>query len=134
MTASQRISNWWAFWTSFSEMKKARFWWWTTKRHPSRWLRSTADDNGQMTAYAYLLAANKYVFPTSPVKCRFDLFRKLKTTPKLEHVHTIRTAADRRRFAKIANAVLAAIDAGIFMPQPSWMCADCAYSDACKAW
>ena len=96
--------------------------------------QSTADDNGQMTAYAYLLAANKYVFPTSPVKCRFDLLRKLKTTPKLEHVHTIRTAADRRRFAKIANAVLAAIDAGIFMPQPSWMCADCAYSDACKAW
>ena len=96
--------------------------------------QSTADDNGQMTAYAYLLAANKYVFPTSPVKCRFDLLRKLKTTPKLEYVHTIRTAADRRRFAKVANAVLAAIDAGIFMPQPSWMCADCAYSDACKAW
>ena len=96
--------------------------------------QSTADDNGQMTAYSYLLAANKYVFPTSPVKCRFDVLRKLKTTPKLEHVHTIRTAADRRRFAKIANAVLAAIDAGIFMPQPSWMCADCAYSDACKAW
>ena len=96
--------------------------------------QSTADDNGQMTAYAYLLAANKYVFPTSPVKCRFDLLRKLKTTPKLEHVHTIRTAADRRRFAKIANAVLAAIDNGIFMPQPSYMCSDCGFSEACKAW
>jgi putative RecB family exonuclease len=83
--------------------------------------QSTADDNGQMTVYSWLLAANKYVFPTSPVKCRFDLLRKLKTTPKLEHVHTIRTAADRRRFAKIANAVLAAIDNGIFMPQPSYI-------------
>ena len=86
-----------------------------------------------MSAYAYLLAANKYVFPTSPVKCRFDVLRKLKT-PKLEHVHTVRTAQDRKRFAKIANAVLAGIDAGIYMPQPNWMCATAAYSDACKAW
>ena len=27
--------------------------------------QTTADDNNQMTAYAYLLAANKYVFPTA---------------------------------------------------------------------
>jgi len=95
--------------------------------------QSTADDDNQMTTYSYLLAANKYVFPTAPVNCRFDILRKLKT-PKLEQVSTIRTAEQRRRFAKIANAVLAGIDAGIFMPQPSWMCGDCAYSDACKAW
>jgi putative RecB family exonuclease len=95
--------------------------------------QASADENLQMTAYAYLLAANKYVFPTAPVKCRFDVLRKLKT-PKLEHVHTIRTAQDRKRFAKIANAVLEGIDAGIYMPQPSWMCSDCSYSDACKAW
>ena len=95
--------------------------------------QSTADDNGQMTAYAYLLAANKYVFPTAPVNCRFDVLRKLKT-PKLEQVQTVRTAQHRKRFAKIANAVLAAIDAGIFMPQPSWMCGDCGYLEACKAW
>ena len=94
---------------------------------------STADENLQMSAYAYLLAANKYVFPRVPVNCRFDILRKLKT-PKLEHVHTVRTAEQRRRFAKIANAVLAGIDSWIFMPQPSWMCSDCAYSDACKEW
>jgi putative RecB family exonuclease len=86
-----------------------------------------------MTAYSYLLASNKYVFPTAPVKCRFDLLRKLQT-PKLEHVYTSRTAPDRKRFAKISNAVLAAIDAKIHMPQPSWMCSDCAYSEACKGW
>ena len=28
--------------------------------------QSTADENVQMTAYAYLLAANKYVFPRPP--------------------------------------------------------------------
>jgi len=95
--------------------------------------QSTADENGQMTAYAYLLAANKYVFPTAPVNCRFDILRKLKT-PKLEHVHTIRTAEQRKRFAKIANAVLSAIDTGIHMPQPSWMCGDCSHSEACKSW
>ena len=91
------------------------------------------DGNFQMSSYAYLLASNKYVFPTSPVKCRFDVLRKLKT-PKFEQVHTVRTAKDRKRFAKIANAVLEGIDAGIYMPQPNWMCSDCSYSDACKAW
>jgi putative RecB family exonuclease len=95
--------------------------------------QSTADDAGQMTAYSYLLAANKYVFPTSPVKCQFDILRKLQT-PKMEHVQTVRTAQDRKRFAKLANRVLAAIENGIVYPQPSWMCSDCAYSDACKAW
>ena len=95
--------------------------------------QSTADDNGQMTAYAYLLAANKYVFPTAPVNCRFDVLRKLKM-PKLEQVQTVRTAQHRKRFAKIAKAVLAAIDAGCFFPQPGWMCADCSYQNACKAW
>ena len=95
--------------------------------------QQTADDDNQMSAYAYLLAANKYVFPTAPVKCRFDVLRKLKT-PKLEHVHTTRTAQDRRRFAKIANAVLAGIDSGNYFPQPGWMCSDCSYQNACKAW
>jgi putative RecB family exonuclease len=95
--------------------------------------QSTADDAGQMTAYSYLLAANKHVFPTSPVKCQFDILRKL-ITPKREIVQTVRTADQRRRFAKLANRVLAAIENGMVYPQPSWMCSDCAYSDACKAW
>ena len=92
-----------------------------------------ADKNLQMSSYSYLLAANKYVFPTSPVQCRFDVLRKLKTS-KFEQVHTVRTAQDRKRFAKIANAVLNGIDAGIYMPQPNWMCADCSHADACKDW
>lgn len=95
--------------------------------------KSSADDSGQLTAYAYLLASNKYVFPTAPVKCRFDVLRKLKT-PNVEQVSTIRNAKQRKQFAKVANAVLSAIDAGIHMPQPSWMCGDCAYSNACRSW
>ena len=95
--------------------------------------QQSANDDNQMSAYAYLLAANKYVFATAPVKCRFDVLRKLKT-PKLEHVHTTRTAQDRRRFAKIANAVLASVDSGHYYPQPGWMCSDCSYQNACNTW
>ena len=95
--------------------------------------QSTADEGGQMTAYAYLLATNKYVLPTSQVLCEFHILRKL-VTPKREIVKTVRTAQDRKRFAKVANRVLSAIENGMVYPQPSWMCSDCAYSDACKAW
>ena len=95
--------------------------------------QSIADDDNQMTAYSYLLAGNKFIFPTAPVQCRFDLLRKLKA-PKIEHVHTSRTAEDRRRFAKVATAVLAGVSSRIFMPQRSWMCFDCGYSEACKAY
>jgi putative RecB family exonuclease len=95
--------------------------------------QATADNDNQMTAYSYLLASNRYVFPSAEVRCRFDVLRKLKT-PKLEHVFTLRTAAHRKRFARIANGVLAGIDGQVFLPQPSWMCSDCAYADACKAW
>ena len=95
--------------------------------------QATVDDDNQLTCYAYLLAANRYVFPTAEVHCRLDVLRKLKT-PKLEHYHTVRTADQRRRFAKLATAVLAGIENKVFIPQPSWMCADCAYQDACQAW
>jgi putative RecB family exonuclease len=95
--------------------------------------QSTADDDNQMTAYSYLLASNKFVFPTAPLKCRFDLLRKLKK-PKVEYVYTSRTAADRKRFAKISNAVLAGIDAKTFIPARSWMCGDCAYKKPCQNW
>lgn len=95
--------------------------------------KTTANEENQMTAYSYLLASNKFVFPTANVNCRFDILRKLKT-PTFEQVSTIRTADHRRRFAKIASAVINAIDAGIFIPQSSWMCTDCGYSDACRTW
>jgi len=95
--------------------------------------QKTADDENQMTAYSYLLAANKFVFPTANVKCRFDVLRKLKT-PTFEQVSTFRSADQRRRFAKIASSVLNGIDAGIHVPQASWMCTDCGYSDACRTW
>jgi putative RecB family exonuclease len=95
--------------------------------------QATVDDDNQLTCYAYLLAANRYVFPTAEVHCRFDVLRKLRQ-PKLEQYHTVRTADQRRRFARLASAVLAGIDRKVFIPQPSWMCSDCPFQDACKAW
>ena len=102
----------------------------TSKQKKSQ---DTVDTDLQMTAYSYLLAANKYVFPRAEVACRFDVLRKLKT-PKLEHYFTSRTAENRRRFAKIANSVLAGIDQRIFIPVKGWLCSDCSYADACSRW
>jgi putative RecB family exonuclease len=91
------------------------------------------DDDLQFSAYSYLLASNRFTFPTATIKCRMDVLRKLKT-PKLEHYHTTRTADQRKRFAKIANAVLAGIDNRIFIPNKSWLCSDCQFIGACNAW
>ena len=95
--------------------------------------QSSVDENLQLTSYSYLLAANKFVFPTADVHCRFDVLRKLKT-PKLEHYDTIRTASDRKRFTKIANACLNGIENRVFIPNPSWLCSDCQYKKLCQAW
>jgi putative RecB family exonuclease len=95
--------------------------------------QDTVGQDMQLTCYSYLLASNRYVFPTADVHCRLDVLRKLKT-PKVEHYSTVRTAAQRRRFAKLATAVLAAIEGKAFYPQPSWMCGDCGFSEACRAW
>ena len=95
--------------------------------------QSEVDADLQMTAYTYLLASNRYVFPTASVQCRFDVLRKLKT-PKLEHHHTRRGADDRKRLARIATGVLAGINASVFIPSRSWMCTDCEYAIACAGW
>ena len=95
--------------------------------------QDAVDDDLQFSSYSYLLIANKYVFPCAEVNCRFDVLRKLKT-PKLEHYFTSRTAEHRKRFSKIANAVLAGIESRLFIPVKNWMCSDCQYSDACADW
>lgn len=95
--------------------------------------QADVDTDLQMTTYSYLLAANRYAFPTASVKCRFDVLRKLKT-PKLEHYYTSRNGDDRRRLARIATAVLQGIEAGVYIPNRSWMCKNCEYAKACKDW
>jgi len=95
--------------------------------------QSTVDDELQMTAYSYLLAASGYAYPSDETNCRMDVLRKLKT-PKMEYYHTVRTRADRKRFAKVVSAVLSGIENRVFFPNKSWLCSDCQYSKACEAW
>lgn len=95
--------------------------------------QSAVDEDMQFTAYSYLLAANRYVFSAATVNCRMDVLRKLKK-PKMEYYYTMRTASDRKRFSRIASVVLAGIESRIFMPQKSWMCSDCGYTDVCSKW
>jgi len=95
--------------------------------------KSDVENDLQFSAYSYLLASNRFTFPTANIKCRMDVLRKLKT-PKMEFYETTRSAQDRRRFAKTANAVLAGIDSRIFIPNRSWLCGDCQFINACQDW
>jgi hypothetical protein len=38
------------------------------------------------------------------------------------------------RLEKLMQAVLAGIEHQVFIPCKSWLCADCAYADACGTW
>jgi len=87
----------------------------------------------QMTVYSYLMCANKLMPAKADTTHRFDVLLKLKQ-PRLGIYYTTRSAADRRRLAKIINQVLRGIEAGVFFPNPSWMCSDCQYAQACVKW
>jgi putative RecB family exonuclease len=88
----------------------------------------------QMTVYSYLAAASKLVSAKSETLHRFDVLLKLKKEPRLDIYYTTRSAADRRRLAKLISQVLKGIEAGVFFPNPSWMCSDCQYAQACVKW
>lgn len=102
----------------------------TSKQKKSQ---SAIDEDLQLTAYSYLLAASGYTFAKANVNCRLDVLRKLKT-PTIEYYTTTRSALDRRRFAKLASQVLKAIESRVFCPSSGWLCTDCQFKDACKDW
>ena len=95
--------------------------------------QASVDQDLQLTAYSYLLAANKYVFPRAEVKCRFNVIRKLKT-PKLETYDTSRGPLARKRFARLSATVLAGIENQVYLPCRSWLCQDCQFQRACNDW
>ena len=88
----------------------------------------------QMTTYSYLVCANRLVPPKADTLHRFDVLVKNKKEPRLELYPTTRTALQRKRLAKVINRVLKGVEAGVFFPNPSWMCADCQHSQACLNW
>jgi len=95
--------------------------------------QSAADEDIQMSVYAYLMTENNYADPQQPLDCRFHILRKLKT-PKLETVTTKRTQAHRSRLIKLINAVLSGIENQVFIPNKGWLSSDCADGDAYKNW
>ena len=95
--------------------------------------QKAVDDDLQFSSYAYLMTANRFNTRLDTVNCRMDVLRKLKK-PKMEYYHTQRTAEDRKRFAKIATAVLKGIDNQVFIPNKSWLCSDCQFTRACRSW
>lgn len=95
--------------------------------------QDAADKDLQMSVYAYLLAGNDYADSSYPVTCQFGVFRKLKT-PKFETVITVRDQTHTDRLLKLLNAVLAGIENRVFIPNHSWLCIDCEFANACRAW
>jgi len=103
------------------------------KTASAQWTSAAVQADLQLTSYSYLLTAGGYASALSDTRCQIDVLRKLKV-PKFESIQTIRTPKDRQRFAKIAEGVLAGIDARIFVPNRSWLCGGCGFSKACAAW
>lgn len=95
--------------------------------------QGSVDEDLQLTAYSYLLAANQYVPAKSDVRCQFNVIRKLKT-PKLEIYNTSRGPLDRKRFGRLCATVLSGIENQVYLPCRSWLCVDCEHSQSCKAW
>ena len=95
--------------------------------------QETIDQDLQLSAYTLLLQHNGYVEPGQTLHCCYNVIRKLKT-PKVEKHLTARTAADTRRFTQIANAVLAGIEAEVFLPCTGWQCSGCPYQQQCQGW
>jgi len=96
--------------------------------------RDKIEQDLQMTVYSYLAASSGLVPAKSKTLHRFDVLVKLKKEPRLDIYHTKRTAADRRRLAKTISRVLRGIEAGVFFPNPGWMCGDCQHARACVNW
>jgi len=95
--------------------------------------QTDVDNDLQFSGYSYLLVENGYASKSDFILCRMDVLRKLKT-PRLEYYYTTRNLWHRKRFVRIAKAVLAGIDHRVFIPTRSWLCSDCQFSNACAGW
>ena len=95
--------------------------------------QADVDNDLQFSGYSHLLVENGFASKSDFTLCRLDVLRKLKT-PKLEYYYTTRNLWQRKRFSRIAKAVLAGIEHRVFIPTRSWLCSDCQFSNACAGW
>jgi hypothetical protein len=67
------------------------------------------------------------------VRLRFDVLTKTRV-PELHRSWTTRDRAANGRLFRMAAEVLAAIEAGVFHPNPGWQCKECQFKSKCWAW
>lgn len=91
---------------------------------------STANTSLQLTAYSY---AFRYLFDRIEPGIRLDNVTKSKQTRFVSYL-VQRTESDYVRLFNVAKSVLQGICAGVFIPTPNWMCADCEYLQECIDW
>ena len=94
-----------------------------------KWPNGKADRDLQATTFCY---AYRQLHGRMPL-FRFDVFTKAKT-PAHHQFYTYRNQDDFDRFVYLAGKIEKAISNGVFVPVESCMnCAECAYSERCKA-
>ena len=99
------------------------------KTASTNWPKGKADRDLQATTFAYAYMKKYGVNPVF----RFDVFTKAKT-PAHHQFYTLRTNDDFDRFIYLAGQIEKAVNNGLFIPNESYTnCAECAYSNRCKA-
>ena len=94
-----------------------------------KWPAGKVDRDLQATTFSY---AYHQLHGRMPM-FRFDVFTKAKA-PAHHQFYTYRNQDDFDRFVYLAGQIEKAINTGIFLPIESCMnCAECAYSERCKA-
>lgn len=68
-----------------------------------------------------------------PVRVGFEIVTKTKT-PVVERYYLVDGGETLDRQIKAATMVLEAVERGIYMPSPSWMCATCPWAGPCREW
>jgi CRISPR/Cas system-associated exonuclease Cas4 (RecB family) len=68
-----------------------------------------------------------------PVKLGWEIITKGKV-PQVERIIVDQPEDATGRQVKIAQEVVRAIEAGIFIPMPGWACASCPWAGPCRDW
>ena len=92
--------------------------------------QADVDGNLQLTAYGLLVMLET---GKSPAGLRIDAIVRNKS-PKVQRLDTTRTESDFVRFWSLARTVRAALETGVFYPNPGWSCPTCEFAEHCNAW
>lgn len=102
------------------------------KTSARRYADGQAQDSIQLGVYA--LAAEE-VTGQAETLVRFDVLLKSKNGQGgMQRQYGVRSPGDTARVRQIALKVAEAIEAGVFYPNPSWMCAGCEFRSTCDRW